>query len=400
MKVSQFQMSHHRLSLVVLTVLILFIQGCATDRGRSPLPEAYSGKAQLLGLDRIRVWGDESPLHEEEWQKLSRAELKARYSGIMGRKHNYLAISGGGADGAFAAGFLVGWSEMGTRPKFTIVTGISTGALCAPFAFLGSAYDSELRKMYTSYATDDLIEKRGLLNIIMGDSTVDTTPLFRLIVKYYNHKVLDAIAAEYRKGRQLLIGTTNLDAGRPVIWNIGRIAVSGGPKAVNLIHKILLASASIPVAFPPVLIEVEAGGTIYDEMHVDGGATSQVFLYPLDLEWDIVTEKLEVPGKPNAYVIRNSRLKPEWQAVNPNLPSIAKRSIDSLIRTQGIGDIYRMYLGARRDGLNYHLTYIPDDFDETTTETFDPEYMGELFNLGYRLAKSGHAWHRAPPGFE
>jgi len=211
---------------------------------------------------------------------------------------------------------------------------------------------------------------------------------------------MEAIAAEYRKGRALWIGTTNLDAKRPVIWNIGVIAASGGPEALELIHKVILASASIPAAFPPVFIEVEADGDRYDEMHVDGGTASQIFLYPAGIDWGRVAQRLEVNGTPRAYLIRNSSLEPEWETVSPKILPIAGQSIVSLIRTQGIGDMYRIYLNCMRDGLDYNLAYIPEDFDPEPSEAFDPVYMGKLFDLGYRLAKEGYPWSKAPPGFE
>ena len=196
------------------------------------------------------------------------------------------------------------------------------------------------------------------------------------------------------------IATTNLDAGRPVIWNLTRIAASGHPKALELIHDLMRASASIPVAFPPVLVEVEANGQRYDEMHVDGGGASQIFLYPIGIDWRHVGEKLEVKGTPNAYLIRNARLTPGWKTVEPRVPPIAARTIDSLIRTQGIGDMYRVYLGTKRDGLDYHLAYIPDDFEEQPKEAFDKEYMRKLFDVGYKLAKNGYPWLKYPPGAE
>ena len=224
------------------------------------------------------------------------------------------------------------------------------------------------------------------------------------------HRSLKVVMEHYRevpekdlreaKGRSLNVGTTNLDAGRPVIWNITRIAASGHPKALELIHKVLLASASIPVAFPPVLIEIEANGRRYDEMHVDGGGASQIFLYPLGIDWDRVLKKLKVPGTPHAYLIRNARLAPDWKTVQPTIPSIAERTIGSLIRTQGIGDMYRVYLGTQRDGIAYRLAYIPDAFEVKPKEPFDQEYMGKLFDLGYKLAKDGYPWLNAPPGAE
>lgn len=386
--------------LVFLLVTTL-VCSCASLPQRNPLPDDFAGMAEIPGMsERVRFWGDEPPPYERAWLGQSREELMAQYSGVMGREHNYLAISGGGPQGAFGAGLLVGWTEAGTRPEFTMVTGISTGALSAPFAFLGPAYDAQLKEIYTRYSTDDLVKKRSILAIVTGDSATSTKPLRALVARYFNEQVIDAIAQEFRKGRQLFIGTTDLDADRPVIWNITRIAASGDPKAVELIHKVLVASASIPVAFPPVIIEVEANGKRYDEMHADGGTSTQIFLYPVGLDWDLVIEKLEVKGEPSVYLIRNARLRPVRKAMIRKVFPIADRSISSLIRTQGIGDMYRVYLAAERDGIDYNLAYVPDDFNEKPKEMFDPEYMKRLFDVGYKMAKSGFPWKKAPPGFE
>lgn len=388
------------LILLSFMVALLGLTGCASVPKRTPLPEELTGIAQIPGIPKARIWGDEPPPYVEAWFNSTRAELEARFPALLRSQHNYLAISGGGQKGAFGAGLLVGWTAAGDRPEFSMVTGISTGALIAPFAFLGPAYDAQLKEVYTTYSTKDFVKKRNILTAITGDAAASMEPLKAVMPKYINQQMLDAIAAEHRKGRRLLVGTTNLDAGRPVIWSIGSIAVSGHPKALDLVQKVLLASASIPAAFPPVYIEVEAHGQHYDEIHVDGGAASQVFLYPLGIDWRRVLEKLEVEGTPNVYVIRNASLEPEWKGVKPKLAPIAGRSISSLIRTQGIGDMYRIYLGAKRDGLDYNLTYIPDDFDEKSKEAFDPEYMGKLFDLGYRLAMHGYPWVKAPPGLE
>ena len=386
--------------LVVFISISFLLSGCTAIPIRKSLPEELGEAAHIPDIPRARVWGDEKPSYFEEWFAQSREELMNRYPGIMGREHNYLAVSGGGANGAFGAGLLVGWSAAGTRPEFTMVTGISTGALAAPFAFLGPAYDTQLKEMYTTYSTKDLVKMGNILKAISGYSAIDTTPLRNLIAKYINHQIMEAIAAEYRKGRALWIGTTNLDAKRPVIWNIGLIASSGRPDALELIHKTILASAAIPGIFPPMLFEVEADGMRYDEMHVDGGATSQVFLYPAELDWKYLLRQLEVKGIPKAYVVRNSRLKPDWETVHPSLLQLAGVTVTSLIRTQGIGDLDRIYLDCERDSIDFHLAYIPGDFDLKPSEFFDPVYMGKLFDLGYQLAKKGYPWEKAPPGFE
>ena len=384
----------------VIVMHILFIAGCGTVPERKPLPQQLSQTAVVAGNPKVRYWGDEAPPYAEEWFAMSQEELQAQYPGIYGKEHTYLAISGGGANGAFGAGLLLGWTASGTRPMFTMVTGISTGALIAPFAFLGAAYDAPLKEIYTGVSTKDIFTPRRLLTGLTSDALTDTKPLQNLIAKYITPPVMEALATEFRKGRVLNVGTTNLDAGRPVIWNLTRIAASGYPRALELIHQVLLASASIPVAFPPVLIEVEADGQRYDELHVDGGGASQIFLYPLGIDWRRLAQKLKVQGTPKAYLIRNARLQPDWKTVEPSVGSIAGRSIDSLLRTQGIGDMYRVYLGTKRDGLSYHLAHIPDDFTEQPKEPFDTEHMRKLFDLGYRLAKEASPWLKYPPGAE
>jgi predicted patatin/cPLA2 family phospholipase len=367
---------------------------------RDPLPEKYGDTAQIPGIPRAKFWGDDAPSFYRKIVGQSREKLKQQFPAVFGREHTYLALSGGGAKGAFGAGLLVGWSAAGTRPEFTIVTGTSTGAIMAPFAFLGETYDAQLKEMYTKYSTKDLVVKHNIFNALTGSSEVDTTPLKKMMAKYINRQVMEAIAAEHKKGRRLYVATTNIDAKRPVIWNLGLIASSGRPDALTLIRKAMLASASIPAIFPPVLFEVEAEGKHYDEMHVDGGAASQVFLYPANLDWKWVLERLEVLGIPKAYVVRNARLQPDWETVCPKILHIAGVSISSLIRTQGIGDMYRIYLDCQRDGIDFHLAYIPEDFDLKPTEEFDPVYMGRLFEIGYQSAKSGYPWKKAPPGFE
>ena len=211
---------------------------------------------------------------------------------------------------------------------------------------------------------------------------------------------MDAIAAEYRKGRLLIIGTTNLDARRAVLWIVGEIAASGDPGALDLIRKILIASAAIPGAFPPVLIDVEADGRRYQEMHVDGGAMTQVLPYPASLR---LREQARAEGsvrERRGNIIRNARLDPDWSQVDRRTMSISVRAISALIATQGLGDLYRLYVDCQRDGVDYNGAYIPSDFDVTAQESFDPTYMRALFGRGYELARSGSPWHKFPPGFD
>jgi hypothetical protein len=230
-------------------------------------------------------------------------------------------------------------------------------------------------------------------------SIIDNSLLREKVAQFITQEVMEKIAAEYQKGRILLIGTTNLDTNRPVLWSIGRIARSGAPNALELIHDVIIASTSIGGAFPPVIISVEANGESYDEMHVDGGTVNQVFLYPLGMDWGEIKKRVGLTENPKVYVLRNAQLKPVYQVVKYSLLEVMVRSVNSLLRTQGIGDIERIYLEARRDGLDFYLTYIPDDFNEPINEIFDSEYMNKLYQVGYERALQGGKWQNAPPGF-
>lgn len=394
-----FALQAHTARLFLVALLTL-LAGCANLRERNAVPAELTNKAHVAGIAGARFWGDEWPQYSKEmFSTLSAAELRARYPGIYDKPHDYLAISGGGANGAFGAGLLVGWTAAGTRPEFTMVTGVSTGALTAPFAFLGSAYDGQLQALYTTIRTRDILKRRSIISTLLGESAADTTPLRGLITKYINAALIEAIAREHRTGRRLFIGTFNLDAGRSVVWNIGAIAASNHPQKLALIHEVLLASAAIPVAFPPVLISVLAEGRHYDEMHVDGGSGSQVFVYPAAVDWRQITRRLAVHGQPQVYVIRNSFLEPDYRGVKRHVLPIASRTVDSLIRTQGIGDLFQIYALCKRDGNDFNLAYIPPDFMVEPQETFDPEYMRQLFDRGYRMAIEGYPWKKAPPGF-
>lgn len=381
-------------SRLMALLLCLMMTGCASIL-RQPLPADMVDQATVLGRSDLRFWGDTT--ESEEISTLAESDpeaLKADYGGIMHTQHHYLAISGGGANGAYGAGVLVGWSELGTRPQFTFVTGVSTGALTAPFAFLGSDYDAQLQTLYTTLDSSRIFFRRSVMSIIRGDSIADNAPLLRMLETYVDDAMIARIAAEYLKGRSLLVGTTNLDAGRPVIWNIGRIAASGHPQAGELIRQVLLASTAIPGVFPPAYIKVQGpDGRIYDEMHVDGGTSSQMFLYPSRVDWRKVMMALDVQGTPQAYVIRNSRIRTDYSPVQARLPSIAGRSVSSLIRTQGIGDAFRIAAITHRDGLDLALTWIPEEAPrDPGKEQFDPAFMSQLFEYGRRRTLAHETW--------
>ena len=387
----------------LLLILLCLVASCASPPRLPAVPDADYLDATIPGMPDVRYFidGDTSLFlqHGLEGTQRERELLGPQGNEAELPSAVFLAISGGGDNGAFGAGLLIGWSETGERPEFKAVTGISTGALIAPFAFLGPAYDGPLREVYTEVSPEDISRRRSFLDVIFKDSAADNSPLWALVRDYAGQEMLDAIAREYDKGRLLLIATTNLDAQRPIVWNIGEIAKSGHPRALELFHSILIASAAIPGAFPPVMIDVEVDGTTYQEMHVDGGTISQVFLYPPSFNLEEASAKYGFERERTLYVIRNARLDQEWADVERRTLNIASRAIATLIQTQGVGDLFQIYLSSVRDDVDYNLAYIPSSFDAEREEQFDTAYMNQLFDVGHQMALEGYPWEKYPPGY-
>lgn len=360
------------------------------------MPEGLLNDGQLPNYKYIRFYGDSTP--EKTAMRLLLAQWAAQEV-VTGKTDDFtvLSLSGGGADGAFGAGFLTGWTFRGDRPDFTFVTGVSTGALIAPFAFLGPEYDATLKLLYTTFSTINLVKARPIGSALAGDGLFNVKSFRQALKTYVNTEVINKIAAEHRKGRRLFVGTTNLDEMRPVYWNIGAIAQLQTEKAHQLIRDVILASASVPVAFPPMYFSLEIDGKKYEEMHVDGGVTNQVFAYPPSIHMKKNLDKLGISRKIILYVIRNDALATKPVQVNPNLGDIAARSLTGLIRNQGIGDLYRIFYVAERDGADFNLAFIPPTFQADSNELFDPDYMSKLFKVGQDMAKSTTPWHKTPP---
>ncbi len=378
------------------------LSACAALERGPAVPRGQTGRATVLGIPNERFF-----------PALGTRALAAEFTAALERQHrmqglradqmlptlDLLAVSGGGDDGAFGAGLLNGWTESGTRPQFQLVTGVSTGGLIAPFAFLGPDYDAGLRRVYTQVTLSDILIQRSLLSGVMLDGMADTTPLFRTIARELDATMIARIGEGYRQGRLLFIGTTDLDAQLPVIWNIGAIAASGHPGAGALIHRIMLASASIPGAFAPVLFDVTLDGVPHQELHVDGGAFAQAFLYPVAVTQ---ARRLRIarrlPVQPiRAWVIRNARLDPDWAATDRRTMTIASRAVATMIAASGLNDVMRIWLNAQRDDVEYRLAYIGSDFDVPYTTPFNPAYMGPLFEYGRARAARGFDWARQPP---
>ena len=397
------------IALVSLAWLVMLLQGCATVRERHPVPSVLQDEARVVGMPDVRGYGDspDDSMFRSAAESI-RQELAAQPGKPAGvfltETVDILALSGGGADGAFGAGLLCGWTAHGDRPRFKLVTGISTGSLIAPFAFLGPEYDAPLKEVYTTITSKNIFRFRNLLTLLWSDSIADTWPLAELVAKKVDDQMLRAIATEHRKGRRLFVGTTNLDAQRLTIWDMGAIAALGTPEADRLFRRLLLASASIPVMFPPVYLEVEAGGHRYDELHVDGGAVAEVisyeFLFKATGIKEAVRGKAAKPRPARIYIIQNSKTRPEWGPTEAGLKGITERALDTIIKYQGIGDLYRIYTMCKVDGIEFNLAAIPGDFNVERQEEFDRNYMNQLFSLGYDLGSRGYPWMKYPPGLE
>jgi predicted acylesterase/phospholipase RssA len=379
----------------------LLAAACSPPERLPAVPAELENESEAVGMPGVHYINDLTPLLKEAIESVQREQGARAAQGEAGPlpPAHYLALSGGGDKGAFGAGLLLGWTASGTRPEFKLVTGVSTGGLIAPFAFLGPKYDAQLKAVYTNISNKDILRKRGFQAAIMDDALADNTPLWQLTRKYVTAEMMRDIAVEYGKGRLLIIGTTNIDAMKGVLWNVGKIAGSDSPEALELLHEILVASAAIPAAFPPVLIDVEARGKRYQEMHVDGGATAQVFVYPPAFQLKETALAAGIERERHVWIIRNARLDPDWADVERRTFSIAQRAISSLIQTQGRGDLFRIFAITQRDGVDFNLAYIAPTFDAPHPEDFDTTYMRALFQFGYDQAAKGYPWEKSPPGY-
>jgi predicted acylesterase/phospholipase RssA len=394
---------------IILIPLLLILAGCAKAVTAPSVPEEQSTQAIVKGFPaHIRFWADEAPDYMSKTIHTRLANYRSKNAEYFAQHHSYpslhyLAISGGAYDGAFGAGLLSGWNASGTRPQFSLVTGVSTGALIAPFAFLGAKYDDRLHDFFTNTTSDKIFMTdawKVLEGLTGGLAVTDSAPLALQIQSAVTPEVLAEIATEYKKGRLLYIVTTNIEAQRGVLWDIGAIAASENPNALKLVHQIMLASAAVPGLFQPVFIDVEVDGKKHREIHADGGVTSQVFAYPIRLHRGVMDEFRQHNITQNLYIIRNSKISPEYKVMDPGLFSLTGRAIETLIKQQSLGDLYRLYVSAKRDGVHYHMAAIPASFRVKSNAIFDPAYMGALYDVGYQMGKGKTMWDTSPPGVD
>jgi predicted acylesterase/phospholipase RssA len=385
---------------------VLLLAGCGT-LPRTPVPVAQSQQASIPGMPEVRDWlGRADAVLERDLVASFAQELPADFppgpDGVV--RYPHLALSGGGSNGAFGAGFLKGWSSSGTRPVFKIVTGVSTGALMAPFAFLGAGHDEPLRDFYTTTRSRDIFVLGSILRqLLAGESLADTAPLQALLDRHVDAELLRLVALAHQRGRRLYIGTADLDASRFVVWNMGVIANSSRPEALALFRQVMLASASIPVAFPPVLFDVElgAGGARYDEMHVDGGVGARVFLNAGLFRGSVLRERGGAGlGREDIFVIHNGQLRPVPDPVRRALPDIALRVLSASGRAAVLNDLLRIGAYAMREQAGFQWVTIPQPLvTQESEEVFDPEVMRALYDAGFEMGRQlPGAWATLPLG--
>ena len=385
-----------------LICLMLFLPACST-LPRNALPGELLNQAAIPGMPVIRAYGGElSPYMMDDLKRSFAQESPEDFPVAPDGKIHYphLALSGGGQNGAFGAGLLNGWTKKGTRPVFKIVTGVSSGAMMAPFVFLGPEYDDELRVFYTSTSSKNIFSRLSILpQLLGGESLLDSAPLQAMIAQLVDADFLDKVAQAHEGGRRLYIGTVDLDSQRLVVWNMGLIAGSGRPDALDLFRDVMLASSSIPVAFPPVLFKVEVDGRKYDELHVDGAVKATVFYSAGVFNFETAQKSSpRGPGREDVYIVHNGQLGPVHGETRRRLSSIAYRSIEAAAKSAVLGDLFRIYAGTRRSQSGFYWVTIPSDVSLESNEMFDPVTMRRLFDFGLAKGQADDVWFGEPPG--
>ncbi len=380
----------HRLRAAVLSLLTVLALGACGTLPRDTAPIRLADTALSRGVDpRLNL--EDAAAREALGAAMDRA-VRAH-----GQAPTILAISGGGADGAYGAGVLTGWSERGDRPAFDLVTGVSTGALTAPFAFLGSDWDDELRAAYTGGQTEGLVSWRSL-STLTAPSLLSPRILSGLVNTHVTPELLRRVAEEHARGRRLLVVTTNLDAEAAVVWDMGQIATQGDANALALFREVLLASASIPGVFPPVLIAtVQRDGTIVREMHVDGGVTVPFLASP----GGPVTAALERSGRGNGvagrvFIIINGQAGRQYAVTSGRISAILGRAYITSSKAATARELAAAVTFAGANHLDLFITDIPTEAESSSLD-FDQAAMTSLFELGHLRGLEGDAW-RAPDG--
>lgn len=374
--------------LAALVATFVWFRGCDPRIAELDRPHdaTEAEKASIPGYGEIRIYRD---------ARLAAGDVRDWTPATEPDGLDVLMISGGGAGGAFSVGVLSAWSSAGTRPQFDVVTGVSTGALIAPFALLGPGYDDTLVHLFTSGVADDLFATKFPVGLI-GSSLLRSTPMRRMVEDFVTQAIVQQVAAQHRKGRRLLVLTTNLDTQRAVVWNMGAIANSGRPDALKLFQDVLIASASIPGVYPAVMIEAEAGGRRFQEMHSDGGSTSQVLILPQAI---LASTNPLVPGKHQSvdfHVVVNNALIPEFATTRNKTLSVIARAYSILLKSQTQSELAILHNYAKLTGAGFHLATIDAQVPYSMLDPFNASYMQAVYDLGYSGLATGNLWKDRP----
>jgi hypothetical protein len=387
---------------LLLILAAVCMTGCSI-LPRNAVPVDRMTEAVVPGMPdvRARAGRNDAAMQRDLAQSFAQESAEDFPVRADGRVHYpHLVLSGGGANGAFGAGFLNGWTASGKRPVFKIVTGVSTGALMAPYAFLGPDYDDAIREFYTNTSSRNVFQMLSIIpQLLGGESLADSGPLRLTIEQTVDDAFLREIARAHQSGRRLYIGTVDLDSQFFIVWNMGAIAASGQPGALELFRSVMLASASIPIAFPPVYIDVEAGGRRYDEMHVDGATVANLFYSAGVFNF---MQAREGVGRGQAvediFIVHNGQLLPVSGTTSRSLRSIGTRAFSAAAKSATLGDLFRIFAFSLRNATGYHWITIPNGVELSGDETFDPVAMRRLYDIGFGKSRDGPEWATAPPG--
>lgn len=382
---------------------VVLVAGCLGRLGDKPTP-IQAGYNPVELLEPVGEREADCQLGLNDLFRLGEVWRQQRRPAVLPPERNVLVLSGGGSYGAYPAGVLYGWTKSGTRPRFDVVTGISTGALIAPLAFVGSETDEDLRTVYTTLKNTDVFRIRKTVRTLLlrTESLADNTPLSREIERYITADMLRRVAAGHAEGRRLYVGTTDLESRRPVYWDMGEIAARGTPDDLALFRRILLASSAIPGFFPPVRIPVCVDGQPLEELHTDGSVSNALFFRPpfVPPECRADPNAACLYGS-NVYILLAGKVYADPDRVRPNALAIAGTSASALIYAETRGDLLKLYTACLLTGMDYHISAIPPELLVPFSSTdFDPEQMTALFERGANWAAGGPPWRTTPPGLE
>ena len=357
-------------------------------------------RASVGWLDVEAQDAGRSTLRTEDLLAFAEQARASRKPPVPFPRKSILVVTGGGSYGAYPAGVLVGWTATGTRPEFDVVTGISTGALLGAFAFLGPSEDGELQRCYTTLRDEDIYRRNRLIPALLSESFADTAPLAKLIERTASDERIARFAVEHQKGRRFYVGTTDLDARRAIVWDMGAIASRGTPESRDLFRKVLLASASIPGFFPPVRIPVTVDGRRYVERHIDGGTTSSMFFAPPGCR----PRRADLPPGwlhgSDIYILVAGKMYPDPAPVKARTIAIAGNAVSTIVYDQTRSDLHKLFLLSTMTGMSYNVSVIPRELESPLESTkFDPVEMKRLFCAGAEWARGGRKWRVTPPGY-